>query len=109
MSINSKEAAKLTYQALSEKKAEDIQIIDISGISVMADYFVIANGSNQNQIQAMCDAVSEALSILDVIKVSRSNMALDLWRQPLRYNSMRLIGGSTMVGHSTASSFDLLV
>ncbi len=61
MSINSKELAKLACKALSEKKAEDIQVIDISGISVMADYFVIANGSNQNQIQAMCDAVEETL------------------------------------------------
>ena len=61
MSISSKEMAKTAYQALSDKKAEDIQVIDISGISVLADYFVIANGSNQNQIEAMRDAVDEAL------------------------------------------------
>ena len=35
--------------------------MDISGISVLADYFVIANGTNQNQIEAMRDAVDEAL------------------------------------------------
>lgn len=61
MSISSKEMAKIAYHALSDKKAENIQIIDISGISVLADYFVIADGSNQNQIEAMHDAVEEAL------------------------------------------------
>ena len=55
MSLTSKEMAKTAYQALSDKKA------DISGISVLADYFVIANGTNQNQIEAMRDAVDEAL------------------------------------------------
>ncbi|SCI23235.1 putative nicotinate-nucleotide adenylyltransferase [uncultured Roseburia sp.] len=57
----SKEMAKLAYQALEEKKAEDIQIIDIRDISVIADYFVIASGSNVNQLQAMVDAAQEAL------------------------------------------------
>lgn len=61
MSISSKEMAKIAYHALSDKKAENIQIIDISSISVLADYFVIADGSNQNQIEAMRDAVEEAL------------------------------------------------
>ena len=61
MSISSKEMAKLAYHALAEKKSANTQIIDISGISVFADYFIIADGSNQNQIQAMCDAVEEAL------------------------------------------------
>ncbi len=61
MSISIKEMAKLAYQALSDKKAENIQVIDISEISVMADYFVIADGANQHQIQAMCDSVEEAL------------------------------------------------
>lgn len=61
MNKQSKEMAKLAYQALSEKKAEDIRIIDISEISVIADYFIIASGSNANQLQAMQDSVDEQL------------------------------------------------
>lgn len=61
MNLTSKESAIIAYKALDEKKAEDIQIIDISGISVLADYFIIADGSNQSQIQAMCDEVEEQL------------------------------------------------
>ena len=59
--MTSKEMAKTAYKALTEKKASDIRIIDISGISVLADYFIIADGSNQKQIEAMCDAVEEEL------------------------------------------------
>ena len=53
--------AKLAIQALEDKKAEDIRIIDISQVSVIADYFIIAGGSNKNQIQALCDNVLEKL------------------------------------------------
>lgn len=53
--------AKIAYQALEDKKGEDVKIIDISEISPIADYFIIADGANQNQLQAMCDAVEEKL------------------------------------------------
>ncbi len=56
-----KEKAKLAYQALDEKKAEDIKIINIEGISVLADYFIIASGSNIKQVQALADNVEEVL------------------------------------------------
>ena len=52
---------KIAYDALDDKLAEDIKIIDIRSISVLADYFIIANGTNQNQLQAMRDAADEAL------------------------------------------------
>lgn len=55
------EMAKLAIAALEEKKAEDIRVIDISEVSVIADYFIIAEGSNKNQIQALCDNVQEKL------------------------------------------------
>ncbi len=57
----SKEMTKLAIGALEDKKAEDIRIIDISEVSVMADYFIIASGSNPSQLQAMVDNVDETL------------------------------------------------
>lgn len=57
----SKKMTELVIDALEEKKAEDITILDISEISVLADYFVIADGNNRNQVQAMADSVEEAL------------------------------------------------
>ena len=52
---------KIAYDALDEKKAEDISIIDISGVTVIADYFLIASGANPNQVQALVDNVQEKL------------------------------------------------
>lgn len=52
---------ELAIEALEDKKAEDIKIIDISEVSVLADYFIIAGGSNRSQIQALCNHVEEKL------------------------------------------------
>lgn len=56
-----KEMVKLAIHALEDKKGEDIRIIDIRQVSVLADYFIIASGSNANQVQAMTDNVEEIL------------------------------------------------
>lgn len=56
-----KEMAQIACKALEEKKGEDIKVIDIHDVSVIADYFIIASGSNQNQVQAMVDNVEEKL------------------------------------------------
>ena len=53
--------ARIAIAALEEKKATDIRVIDISGVSVLADYFIIANGSSRPQIQALSDEVSEKM------------------------------------------------
>ena len=53
--------ARIAIAALEEKKAADIRVIDISEVSVLADYFIIANGSNRPQIQALSDEVSEKM------------------------------------------------
>lgn len=53
--------AKLAIEALEDKKAEDIRVLDISDVSVIADLFIIAGGSNKNQVQALCDNVTEKL------------------------------------------------
>ncbi|MCI5597373.1 MAG: ribosome silencing factor [Lachnospiraceae bacterium] len=59
--MTAKEMARCAYLALDEKKAEDITVIDISGVSTVADYFIIANGTNSNQVLAMVDNVEEQL------------------------------------------------
>ncbi|MDO5147304.1 MAG: ribosome silencing factor [Eubacteriales bacterium] len=57
----SKKMALIAVEALEDKKAENITILDISGVSVLADYFIIADGTNRNQVQAMADSAEEAL------------------------------------------------
>lgn len=56
-----KNMVQLAITALEDKKGEDIRVIDIREVSVLADYFLIASGSNGNQVQAMVDHVQEEL------------------------------------------------
>lgn len=64
--MTSAEYCKIVVKALEDKKAEDVKVIDIREISPIADFFIIADGMNQNQIQAMRDAVDEALYKADL-------------------------------------------
>ena len=64
--MTSAEYCKIAVKALEDNKAEDVKIIDIREISPIADFFIIADGMNQNQIQAMRDAVDEALYKADL-------------------------------------------
>ena len=54
--MTSKELAKL-----DDKKALEIKVINIENVSTLADYFIIASGTNHNQVQAMADNVDETL------------------------------------------------
>lgn len=58
---SSKIMVKLAYEALDEKKGEDIQIIEIKDISIIADYFIIANGNNASQVDALVQSVNYKL------------------------------------------------
>lgn len=60
---DSRELAKVAYDALDEKKAIDIKVIDIGEVSPIADIFVIASAANENQIEAMKNEVDEKLHI----------------------------------------------
>lgn len=64
MENNSKKLALAAYEALEDKKAGNIQVIEIGTISPVADYFLIADGSSSSQLEAMVDSVSEKLQLL---------------------------------------------
>ncbi|SFG31737.1 ribosome-associated protein [Lachnospiraceae bacterium C7] len=51
---------------LDEKKAIDVKVLDIMKVSTIADYFVLASGSNSNQLQAMVDIVEDEMVKCDV-------------------------------------------
>lgn len=57
----STEYYSIAAKALEDKFGEDIQILNIGKVSVLADYFIIATGKNPNQLQAMADEVEEKL------------------------------------------------
>ena len=56
-----KEMARIAYDALEEKKGENTKIINISAISVIADYFIITTGGSNSQMNALVDNVNEKM------------------------------------------------
>ena len=70
----SKQIAKIAYHALDEKKAEDIKIIEINKLSIVADYFIIANGTNTPHVDALVDSVEDVLYLLCFFAVIRKDI-----------------------------------
>ena len=48
-------------KALDSKKGTDIKVMEVTELTSLADYFVICTGGSNTQINALCDAVEEAL------------------------------------------------
>ena len=57
----SKKMAALAVDALEDRKGEDVRVIDISNVSTLGDYFIIAAGNNRTKVQALADNVQEKL------------------------------------------------
>ena len=57
---------RAAYKAVDDKQGEDIMVLDISTISPLADYFIIASAGNSNLLKAMAEAVDEALHPLGI-------------------------------------------
>ena len=58
---SAKELALLAARALADKKAKEIQALEITDLTTLADYFVIATGSSNTQINALVDNVEKVL------------------------------------------------
>jgi len=56
-----KETVQDICKAAADKKAKDIMTIDISGMSIIADSFVICSGTSAAQVKAICDNIEETL------------------------------------------------
>ena len=57
MDHNSKNVAELAAQAAADKSAADITVLDMDGVSILADYFVICSGSSTTQVNAIIKSI----------------------------------------------------
>ena len=64
--MTNKEYALLAGKVLSDKKAQDIVIIDIQGKATFADYFVICSGTSERQILSLLDDIESAFAKEDL-------------------------------------------
>lgn len=59
--MDSKVFVDKIVELLKGKKARDIDVINIAGISVLADYFVICSGTSTTHIKTLADEVEEKM------------------------------------------------
>ena len=62
--MTSLEQARKIVQVMDSKKAKDIRLIKIEGISSLGDYFVVASASNTTQVKAIADEVEDEMTKL---------------------------------------------
>lgn len=53
---------QLIAKAASDKKAFDIQILDMRNITLVTDYFIICSGNSTTQVKAIADNIDEKLT-----------------------------------------------
>jgi ribosome-associated protein len=71
--------ARAAADAASDKKASDVLLLDVREITTIADYFVICSGNNARQIQAIADAIEEALKEQGARLFNREGVADTGW------------------------------
>ncbi|MCL2171314.1 MAG: ribosome silencing factor [Defluviitaleaceae bacterium] len=64
--MNLKKAVEAAYNAIADKMGEDIIMMDISDVSIISEYFIIASANNANQLKAITEHVDEKLKELGV-------------------------------------------
>jgi ribosome-associated protein len=65
------EKSVIIEKLLNEKKAIDVKIVDLEGISIIADCFVVATGMNKKHIETLADYCEEALEEIGEKKLRR--------------------------------------
>lgn len=64
--MNTTEKLEKIVRILDEKKAEDIQVIGITNLTIIADYFVIVTGTSTTQVKSLADEVDFQLGQLGI-------------------------------------------
>lgn len=74
-----KKIAATAVEALEDKKGQSIQILEISEISTLADYFVICTGTSNTHVKTLCDAVDQKIGELGEPMLHREGHRSGTW------------------------------
>ena len=77
--LTSREIAAIAAKALDDKKAKDVKVLKTEAQTVLADYFVICNGTSSTHIKALVDEVDKKLSEAGEPPVRREGLRSDIW------------------------------
>ena len=77
--LSSREIAAIAAKALDDKKAKDVLVLKTAEQTVIADYFVICNGSSAPHVKALVDEVDKQLSEAGEPPMRREGLRSDIW------------------------------
>ena len=77
--LTSAEIAAIAAKALGDKKGRDIKVLKTDKQTVLADYFVICNGTSSTHIKALVDEVDKQLSEAGEPPIRREGLRSDIW------------------------------
>jgi ribosome-associated protein len=73
------EVARRIVEVAEDKKAADIVLLDLAGLTTIADYFVICAGGSERQLAAIADGILEALRAEKVRPIGREGQPASHW------------------------------
>ncbi|MBR4392551.1 MAG: ribosome silencing factor [Oscillospiraceae bacterium] len=77
--LSPEQITAVAAKALEDKKAQNVKILKTAEQTVLADYFVICNGTSSTHIKALVDAVDKALSEAGEPPIRREGLRSDIW------------------------------
>ena len=77
--LSPEQITAIAYRALDDKKAKDVKILKTAEHTVLADYFVICNGTSSTHIKALVDEVDKQLSEAGEPPMRREGLRSDIW------------------------------
>jgi ribosome-associated protein len=73
------ELARRIVALAEDKKAADIALLDLTGLTTMADYFVVASGGSERQLDAIVDGIVSGMRDEKVHAFGREGTAASHW------------------------------
>lgn len=70
---------EIIVKAAGDKKARDIVMLDMRGVSLIADYFIICHGNSTTQVRAIADNIAEQLKKRDIMPLRREGLSDAHW------------------------------
>lgn len=77
--MDSKEISQIVVRAADSKRAHDIVVLDMQKVSLMADYFIIADANSNRQVKAIADEVIDQVEANEVHVYSVSGKETANW------------------------------
>ena len=71
--------ARRIVELAEDKKAADIVLLDLTGLTTLADYFVIASGGSERQLDAIADGIISGMRDMKIHAYGREGTAASHW------------------------------